>query len=64
MLKVGLDKNQSVTTTKAAATGGCGCGKAVAVKISQKEKENKLKAISEKMNKIRNSIYKTKAPIF
>jgi hypothetical protein len=37
MLKVGLDKNQSVTTTKAAA-GGCGCNKAAAVKISQHHK--------------------------
>jgi hypothetical protein len=64
MLKAGLDKNQSVVTTQAAAASGCGCGKAAAVKISQKEKEKRLQAISDKMNKTRNSIYKTKAPIF
>lgn len=63
MLKVGLDKKQSVTTTKA-ASGGCGCGKAAAIKLSQEEKEKRLQAIAAKMNKTKNSVYKTKAPIF
>jgi len=64
MLKVGLYKNKSVTTTKATATGGCGCGKAAALKNSQKEKENKLQALSKKINKNKKSIYKIKDPIF
>jgi len=64
MLKVGLDKNQAVVATQAKASG-CGCGKTVsAVKISQKEKEKRLQVIAEKMNKTKNSIYNTKAPIF
>jgi len=64
MLKVGLDKEQSVLTTKAAASGGCGCNKAAVVKMTQDEKQKKLQALTERMNKTKNSIYKTKTPIF
>lgn len=61
MLKVGLAKEESVVAQS--HTGGCGCNKNVAANLIQ-TKENKLKALTEKMNKTKSSIYKTKAPIF
>jgi hypothetical protein len=63
MLKIGLEKKQSVLKTNS-ASNGCGCGNIAKIRISQKEKEERLQVIANKMNKNKNSIYKTKAPIF
>lgn len=63
MLKVGLTKEESVVTTQSSG-GGCGCNKNSVAKMSQAKKESKLQALTEKMNKTKNPIYKTKAPIF
>jgi hypothetical protein len=61
MLKVGLVKDESVVTTQSVA-GGCGCNKNSVAKMSQSKKESKLQALTEKMNKTKNSIYKTTNP--
>lgn len=63
MLKVGLNKEEAVVTTQA-QSGGCGCNKSSIAKITQDQKQTKLHALTEKMNKTKNAIYKTKAPIF
>ena len=63
MLKIGLENEQTVVTAQA-QPGGCGCNKNSVVKITQDQKQMKLQALTDKINKTRNSIYKTKAPIF
>lgn len=59
MLKIGLDKNEVVSTTQV-HNQGCGCKKKAIIKTTQAQKQAKLQALAKKVSK---TIYR-KAPIF
>lgn len=60
---MGLNQQESIETTEMPHRG-CRCKKKAAMKLSQQEKENRLKIITQKMNKTTSSIHNDVKAIF